>query len=114
MGREYLRYQMEETEYLEQDEIIPGHIHEDIHLDSMETQTQELEAECEDTENTAWPSGYYCGDGSGGKYSSYPTLTRCGVGVHYVTPDKIPQNDVATPSPGKIQTNNRAELYASG
>lgn len=59
-----------------------------------------------------WPSGYYFGDGSGGKYSRYPTLTRCGVGVQYVDEDKIPRTNISTPLPGLIQSNNRAELYA--
>lgn len=47
-----------------------------------------------------WPSGYYFGDGSDGRYSKYPSLTRCGVGVHYVDPDKIPTYDMSTPLPG--------------
>lgn len=28
-----------------------------------------------------WPSGTYGGDGSGGKYTSLPTLRRCGVSL---------------------------------
>ena len=59
-----------------------------------------------------WPSGYYFGDGSGGKYSRYPTITRCGVGVHYVDPQKQPVFDASMPLPGEIQSNNRAEIYA--
>ena len=31
-----------------------------------------------------WPSGTYYGDGSGGVYTSYPTLSRCGVGIALV------------------------------
>lgn len=45
-------------------------------------------------------------------YSRYPSLTKCGVAVHCVTPDKVPQKNISTPLPGKLQTNNRAELYA--
>jgi len=59
-----------------------------------------------------WPSGYYFGDGSGGKYSKYPPITRCGVGVHYVNPLKQPVFDASMPLPGEIQSNNRAEIYA--
>lgn len=58
------------------------------------------------------PSGYYFGDGSGGKYSKYPSLTRCGIGVHYVDLHKTPTYDIPTPLPDEIQTNNRSELYA--
>lgn len=62
--------------------------------------------------STWWPSGYYFGDGSGGKYSRYPSLTRSGVGVQYVDEDKIPRSNISTPLPGPIKSNNRAELYA--
>jgi len=64
-----------------------------------------------DTE-ALWPSGYYFGDGSGDRYSKYPSLTRCGVGIHYVDTHKFPTYDMSTPLPGEIHTNNRAELYA--
>jgi len=59
-----------------------------------------------------WPSGYYFGDGSGGKYSKYEPITRCGVGLHYVSLEKTPLIDASMPLPGKMQTNNRAEIYA--
>jgi len=39
---------------------------------------------------TPWPSGHYFGDGSGGKYSKYPTPRRAGVGLHSVNEDKVP------------------------
>lgn len=82
-------------------------------LDEAPNQDENIEdEETEGMEGSPWPSGYYFGDGSGGKYSRYPTITRCGVGVHYVDPDKVAQINRSTPLPGKIQTNNRAELYA--
>jgi len=59
-----------------------------------------------------WPSGYYFGDGSVGKYSKYQPITRCGVGVHYVNPHRQPVFDASMPLPGEIQSNNRAEIYA--
>jgi len=59
-----------------------------------------------------WPSRYYFGDGSGGKYSKYITISRCGVGLHYVNIDKQPLIDASMPLPGEIQSNNRAEIYA--
>lgn len=59
-----------------------------------------------------WPSGYYFGDGSGGKYSKYQPITRCGVGRHYVNPHKQPVFDASMPLPGEIQSNSRAEIYA--
>ena len=49
------------------------------------------------TPSDLWPSGYYCGDGSGKKYSRYPALTRCGVGVHYVNTYKIPMHNFPIP-----------------
>jgi len=59
-----------------------------------------------------WPSGYYSGDGSGGTYSSYDFLRRCGVGIHYVSPDLTPGFDDWQPPLGPIQTVPRAELLA--
>jgi len=62
-----------------------------------QAEAEEMDIEIEETDETptqsidssvGWPSGYYFGDGSGGKYSRYPTLTRCGVGVQYVDEEK--------------------------
>jgi len=64
------------------------------------------------THTDLWPSGYYFGDGSGGKFSKHPTLTRAGVGVHHVYLNHNPYFNASTPLPGITQTNNRAELYA--
>ena len=36
-----------------------------------------------------WPSGLYCTDGSGGKFGSYPSLRRCGVGVAHVVSGQV-------------------------
>jgi len=62
--------------------------------------------------NKPWPSGYYFGDGSGGPYSKFPTIRRAGVGVHYVSPDKVPTHNYWQPLPGDSQTLPRAELFA--
>lgn len=59
-----------------------------------------------------WPSGYYFGDGSGGKYSKYLTLRRAGVGLHHVSPDKTPTYSFWQALPGPQQTVPRAELFA--
>jgi len=59
-----------------------------------------------------WPSGFYFGDGSGGRYSSYPTLRRCGTGIVYLDWDMSHQFDVWSPLPGQVQTVPRAELFA--
>lgn len=59
-----------------------------------------------------WPSGYYFGDGSGGPYSKYPTLRRCGVGLHYVNENKEPVFNCWQALPGGEQTVPRAELFA--
>ena len=59
-----------------------------------------------------WPSGYYFGDGSGGIYSLYDFLRRCGVGVHYVSPDLVPGFNAWQPLLGPIQTVPRSELTA--
>jgi len=64
------------------------------------------------THTDLWPSGYYFGDGSGGKFSKHPSLTRAGVGVHHVDLHHNPYFNASTPLPGITQTNNRAELYA--
>lgn len=97
---------------------------DDINHQSQEMHTANIREDEQPTENQDstpadnidsciwWPSGYYFGDGSGGKYSRHPTLTRCGVGVQYVDEDKIPRTNISTPLPGPIQSNNRAELYA--
>jgi len=64
------------------------------------------------THTDLWLSGYYFGDGSGGKFSKQPTLTRAGVGVHHVDLQHNPYFNASAPLPGDMQTNNRAELYA--
>jgi len=46
-----------------------------------------------------WPSGYYFGDGSGGKFTKCPTLTRAGVGIHHVDLDHKPHFNISTPLP---------------
>ena len=58
---------------------------------------------------TQWPSGTYYTDGSGGAYSSYSTLRRCGFGVAYCDPHF--EFGIHSPLPG-IQTVPRAELWA--
>jgi len=59
-----------------------------------------------------WPAGYYFWHGSAGKYCKFRTITRGGVGVHYVTLYKMPMYNILQPLPGRIQTNNRAGIYA--
>ena len=58
-------------------------------------------------------SGLYYGDASGGSFSAYPKLTRCGVGLCKVdrsTEDRL--WGVQLNLPGQIQTVPRAELFA--
>ena len=58
-------------------------------------------------------SGLYYGDASGGTFSSYPKLTRCGVGLCKVDFSTEAQLwGVQINLPGAIQTVPRAELYA--
>lgn len=59
-----------------------------------------------------WPSGYYFGDGSGGVYSSYDFLRRCGVGIHYVNPELVPGFNAWQPLLGQVQSVPRSELTA--
>lgn len=59
-----------------------------------------------------WSPGYYFGDGSGGTYSSYDFLRRCGVGVHYVDPDLTPGFNAWQPLCGPVRTVPRSELTA--
>ena len=59
-------------------------------------------------------SGLYYGGASGGAFSSYPKLTRCGVGLCKVDPSTEDRLwGVQINLPGRIQTAPRAELYAS-
>ena len=58
-----------------------------------------------------WPGGTYFGDGSGGFFTKYPTLRRCGVGVAYYL-NSVYQYGLSSNLPGKVQTVVRAELYA--
>lgn len=76
------------------------------------TEPHNLPHRIEGVYSDGWRSGYYFGDGSGGKYSKYPSITRCGVGVHYVNPNKQPVFDASMPLPGEIQSNSMAEIYA--
>ncbi len=59
-----------------------------------------------------WPSGDYFGDGGGGKYTKFPTLRRCGVGVASVV-DRFFRFGVHAPLPGEIQTVPRSEVAAA-
>ena len=68
-----------------------------------------IELEIEDRN---WPSGFYLGDGSGGIFSKYPHLRRCGVALHYLDLDKKPSYNFWQPLPGDEQSNNKAEIFA--
>jgi len=50
-----------------------------------------------------WPSGYYLGDASAGRNSSYVSLGRCGVGIHHVSPDLASFFDACQPLGGVVQ-----------
>lgn len=58
-----------------------------------------------------WPSGRYFGDGSGGKWTSYPTLRRCGLSVVHV-PASVFEFAIHGPLDGEIQIVARAETMA--
>ncbi len=58
-----------------------------------------------------WPSGTYYGDGSGGDFSDYPELRRCGVGVATLQ-NGAQWFGVHSRLPGPIQTVPRAENCA--
>jgi len=51
------------------------------------------------TPKDLWPCGNNFGHGSGGKYSKYHTITRCGVGVHYVNTYKMCMYNLSMPLP---------------
>ena len=67
-----------------------------------------------------WSSGVYFTDGSGGPYSSYPSIRRCGVGICVIDMNADFHNPDADPLiwgaylalPGPLQTVPRSELYA--
>ena len=54
----------------------------------------------------------YYGDGSGGRYSSYPTIRRCGVGICCMSEPNIMEFGVRYQLPGEVQTVPRAEVSA--
>jgi hypothetical protein len=67
------------------------------------------------TPTAEWPPGIYGTDASGGKFSAYPEIRRCGCGIVTV----VPNGDVFSlewaasfPLVGDIQTVPRAELFA--
>jgi len=59
-----------------------------------------------------WRSGTYYGDASGGEFTSYPELRRCGCGVAAIHPDGTLHYGASFSLPGEIQTVPRGELYA--
>ncbi len=66
-----------------------------------------------ETPPSEWPSGIYYGDGSGGEYTKYPALRRCGVGVCTLH-DGVFWFGGHTRLPGEAQTVPRAENCALG
>ena len=61
----------------------------------------------------SWGSGTYFGDGSGGVYTKYPTLRRCGVGVaKFNLTNETLEFGAFSPLPGVVQTVARAEAFA--
>ena len=58
-----------------------------------------------------WPSGRYFGDGSGGRFSSYPALRRCGIGLAYLENEIFVFGACARLN-GEWQTVPRAETSA--
>ena len=59
-----------------------------------------------------WGSGTYYGDGSGGEYSSFPLIRRCGVGVCVTDSNGNITGLASSNLPGEIQTVPRAEYFA--
>ena len=59
-----------------------------------------------------WGSGTYYGDGSGGEYSSFPLIRRCGVGVCVIDSNGNITGLASFNLPGEIQTVPRAEYFA--
>ena len=60
----------------------------------------------------AWPSGDYFGDGSGGRFSSIPSLRRCGIGLAFLV-NGVLQFGLRSPLPGDVQTVPRSEVAAA-
>ena len=60
-----------------------------------------------------WPSGQYFGDGSGGEFTSYPSLIRCGTGLVCYDASCSYVFGAHTPLFGEVQTVFRAEMLAS-
>ncbi len=58
-----------------------------------------------------WTSGTYYGDSSGGSYTSYPSIRRCGCAVVQLNPDGTFVCGARFNLPGSIQTVARGELF---
>ena len=63
-------------------------------------------------DNVCWESGIYYGDGSGGGFSSFPAIRRCGVGLVKIHQDGSKHFEVSMNLPGSVQTVPRAEYFA--
>ena len=59
-----------------------------------------------------WNSGTYYGDGSGGQYTSHPSIRRCGVGLVAVNNLGDLSYGLSANLPGPIQTVPRSEYFA--
>ena len=59
-----------------------------------------------------WGSGTYYGDGSGGPYSSHPTIRRCGTGLAVINIAGELSYGLSANLPGLIQTVPRSEYFA--
>ena len=88
--------------------ISPSHYTEISH---QYLPTEELNIHVDNNHNVSWSSGTYYGDASGGKYTQYKALRRCGVGlVRFV--DGVFHFGMHTNLPGPVQTVGRGELFA--
>jgi len=81
-------------------------------IDEAHLPTNHIVAKYTNEPDGQWQSGTYYGDASGGEFTEYPELRRCGCGVAFVLDDGSLSYGASFNLPGQVQTVARGELYA--
>ena len=89
--------------------LMPSHL---CALDAEHKPPTELSVRYYGPEYPSWGSGTYYGDGSGGEFTSHPSIRRCGVGIAKINESNELVFAAAMNLPGIIQTVPRSEYFA--
>ncbi len=87
--------------------ILPSYL---VEISTEHAPSDEVKVVYTNKPNT-YTSGTYYGDGSGGEYSSFPSLRRCGRSIVQITSTGELSHAARFSLPGTIQTVPRAEFY---